>query len=609
MAYPIKLNGSGILKTMDTTEFSNLAAMVLEKVASDDDVGSIQFINDDAYSNTWIGAFIDTNYEIALDYGTTGELIPTSNVKSLYQNLNTPTGDDPPRVFLYDNANSSLRLTTNEELDDLANSIVSWGVNNEGPNSYQIATSAPSDGGTWISVGPIDDEYGETTPYYTGAESYTKTNFNNNYLYKKISSVSYTIERPLKSNGEGKIQKLTDTEIESLSKKVKDRIVNGGIGQYRFQQSSPTTGGTWVSKGSVEDTRGTPSTPATYNDPGSLYTGPLLYESLVEQGAFYDLLYTEAYTTTPSYVNIYDSDVISPGLPILYYNKEYIDSNIFVDTALYHTLYYTGDLGFGGIVNFIGVYTGPNNAAYYIGNYSGATLTFYLGPAVYYQSGVANYTGKYYIGSFYQVSAGEDFYLGLANAQNYVGPQTFYVGKTTYFIQTNYLGQASYTGPGAGSIYYTSGANTSFYQGLNNFAGNNFYDVINPDGAFFLGDYTLTTDFPYTGLYEAIVYYAGPVYYTLTYSGTAAYYTYEIFYQVYYETLTEYTGSVSYAGAVYSSPPSFYTLSYTLASYQGPGLANYLGADTTYTTSYILFNLLLDSPVSISTVTLWRRIE
>jgi len=143
----------------------------------------------------------------------------------------------------------SVQAMTAGDLNAFADQVLSYCVNNEGPGSYVLSASAPLDGDTWVSLGTLNNLYAPNPS-------------NSKNLYKKISS-TYTPKRPLKSNGDGTLQSLTNTEIIRLAKTVRQRIVDTGIGTYVFQESVPSYG-TWVNKGSITDTTASISDSVSY---------------------------------------------------------------------------------------------------------------------------------------------------------------------------------------------------------------------------------------------------------------------------------------------------------------------------------------------------------
>lgn len=437
--------GDGIIQIMSTSELNALSQAVLEYMATNDGPGGIYTSNVGNASFTLIGTFTDTKFAGGIGEGNVTIL---SSEYNLYQDLTTPTGTEPPRPLRYGSTVEPMRAMTTTQLEDLANTILQYGLNNEGPHSFVLESSAPADGGTWTSLGQIKDIYSG------GAE-------NPKYLYKKLTSGLYTLNRPLKSLGNGTIQAFTTTEVNYLAKKVRERIVNTGIGQYRFQATAPTPG-TWVEKGSIIDTRATETSGVLYAQ--NYVTGSPTEYTGSETGIYTTDINTDytgagdiAYTGTGSAE--YSGAVLTP----LFTSTEdtYAGDPVYnLDTPASYALtpVYTGDVAtlFTGAVTFTATYDigyDKTFASYYAG--TGPDVTPYSG-TVFQSFATANYLGDTYnslIDYTTQTVYNADLYTGSALLffvqQNVTRPDTVGVGFLNFYTDIDLY----YTGPS--NLQYT----------------------------------------------------------------------------------------------------------------------------------------------------------
>ncbi|MGI9570868.1 MAG: hypothetical protein ACR2PH_14300, partial [Desulfobulbia bacterium] len=125
-------------------------------------------------------------------------------------------------------------------IDEAIDQLVAFGI-----GSYKLQVSAPA-GGTWTSKGSVTD----VTNSGGGVATYT--------LWRKTNDTAPTTIRPLKVQTEttpDSIKEMTDTDIETLTARFRNRIVATNRGYYQLQENAPGTG-TWVQAGNdALDTR------------------------------------------------------------------------------------------------------------------------------------------------------------------------------------------------------------------------------------------------------------------------------------------------------------------------------------------------------------------
>jgi hypothetical protein len=387
MARPnvLTYKGSGILQIINDSEFEAIAEVVLEKFASVDGPGNIYNAQGANTAYVAIGDFTDTRYQGAIG---TGDVTLLSTTYTLYQDRTSNYGPvtNPP---LHWNG-TDIKIANNTELNDLADAIIQYMVIGDGPGGYVLTSAAPA-GGTWVSIGSINNVQDTANTTVTT-------------LFKKISGTTTLTHSPLKHVSGGTIQIMTQAEIEQLVEKVRERIITTQIGYYAFQLAAPTPG-TWAEMGTILDTRPTIS--------AQDYVGPI-YTSDVNYTGIIPISYLGG-SDVP-----YDTDYIGT------YDIDYVSSVI---------------VGYDGVapLAYTTVFEGPSGINYLgpgFATYDGD----YLGEIVYDGVAPTNYVGDY-IGPISYVGVTPATYVA-----DYVGPAT-YVGITPITYVTGFIGTASYLGP------------------------------------------------------------------------------------------------------------------------------------------------------------------
>ncbi len=514
MLYPVAFRTGGSLHPISSSELGSVANYVLEYMAANDGAGTLTAGT--SGTGNVIGTLTDTYY--AGNIGE-GNIDIISNVVNFYFDETAPSGSDAPRFLVYDTNQSAIRKAADSEITDIADAILTYTVQNDGPNSYQIGTSAPVDGGTWATV----------ATFYDAIDANTQNTYN---LYKKVSAASYSLTRPLKaiSTGSGvDLQRFTDTDLQLISKKVRERLLSTNIGRYFVGITAPEDGGVWVEKGTYTNIRPTIASQGygtlTYIS-GFSVAG--LYEGTADSTPYATQLYQIDYVRTQT--NSYSLSYVGPGA-VNYAGSEYVG-------ILSFDINYTGDL----------VYT----LSYEVGT------STYLGPSTSYTT-FADAIG-YILTEYTSVPVYSLSYTSPAGtfSQDFSGSPTTYTGSAPGYV-VSYTGP-TYEGSAAGDAFATTvytGTGTVLFSG----AVEETYTTI-------AGSFDLFNTVTYSGTegYTATVDY-NATFIDATYVGAANY------------DLNAYTGAAYDDNITYGSAADYSDILYA---------ANYLGKnDTSYDVEYI----------------------
>lgn len=356
MAAQLKISTSPSgLKQMSGTDYEYQIYQILAGFASSSTgVGTVQVNPASTTGLTLIGTFTDTYFNaLPGDHpvGTT----PISVSYNFYQDLQTASEASMYRPVEFINGAlrewSDTSLNTDIMATALANLVAS------GVGMYSLQSTTPT-GGTWTSQATVTNTLDGATTNVT-------------YLWRKTSaSAPGTTVRPLRINtstSPKSLKEFTDADIQTLTTRLRNRIVQTGIGRYAVQATAPVSGGTWVTSGAqFLDTRRT-LTDTGYN---TTYTG--VYAGV------YNTTYTGAYTRA--------------------YSGSYTGSYSGAYTRTFSGTYsgsYTGTVFYSGFARntaYAGSYIGNYNTAYtgaYAGAYAGSYNTTYTGAYT------AAYTGAY----------------------------------------------------------------------------------------------------------------------------------------------------------------------------------------------------------------------
>lgn len=624
---PLKYSGNGILQVMSSIDIGKLATRVGEHLASEDGPGSIYLSPN---IGTLIGTFTDTRY--AGNVGE-GDVTITSVDYNLYQDMSTPTGNDPPPLLQYKDNTSPIVALTDQEYEELASSLLTIILFNAFPGVYVLGTSLPDDGGTWVSLGELKDVRGTTID--VPELSY--------YIYKLIDvGFSYTIDRPLTLPEPNVIQSFTDTQIEYLTKKVREVIVNTGIGTYALAEIPPDPLGVWIDCGTITDLRANIE-PSNYNIAfQETYTASeeVAYENVVPDSVDYTSDIITYYTGDSNFTG--DSFYTGPG-------NVYTLTSFRSSPAYYTRLipaYYAGPV----------VYTAANSFNVFVDYVGPGPTLFFTGffASVYTRDAVVNYTRVW-------VTFGPDYEGPIGNA--YFFRLLYYVSNFVFFRQpVNVYAREiyyvrNYVGPGSrtftfpfvrGPLYYvrdpvyTGNFQNSFAAWSPDYtAVDGRYIRNNPAAPGYFSSYNVTlywfVVFPYTVYYTRYWTSFFTTYFAQNFAlatessyNTTLTYTLDLFYTN--ENATPFSGpfNLTFQGALTYTREDYYTedIPYSgLTNYLGESgyetivSVGYLGASSTnYTTlNDVEYTMVYESVYegsiinnvneTISTLTLWRRVQ
>lgn len=323
---------------MSNSEMDYIADVVLKDFASTNT--GLGTVNIDGATGTPIGTFVDTNRPFTVGQHPVGTTI-NSVTYTFKQDVTTAASESLTRPVEF--STSSVRQQNDTQLND---SIISRALSNLvafGVGSYVLQPSAPT--GTWASIGTM------TNTNSVGTNTTT--------LWRRTTATAPTTVRPLKF-ASGALREMTDTEIRSLTNRLRNRIISTGIGTYRLQATAPTPG-TWVTAGSAfEDNR---NQLANQSYSGT-YTGPYSGTYTGTYSGTYSGAYAGAYTRFRSQA--------FAGTYVLFFNGAiggYFTGFYTGFFTGFYTGFYTGNFTGNFTGNYTGSYTGN-----YTGNYTGATI-------------------------------------------------------------------------------------------------------------------------------------------------------------------------------------------------------------------------------------------
>lgn len=257
----MKLEGtSGNLKEMTVAEEAYIAYQVAAYLASsthwsNSDTGTI--INSTDIANQPVGSFSDTYYNQAIGTHPGSSLTTGTTTTTLKQNTTARIETGLVYPIYWDIGNVSeqtgVHEMTSSDFDTVCDRILAYIMANEWPGSLRIATSTPADYELFRSSVFSDTRADGTVGTYN--------------LYKKTTLPTMpTVIRPMRLEGtEGSLKEMTDEEIQlSFGQRVMNRMIsaNDRVGRYYLGTTAPTNAGytgTWLSRGTITDTRHTTS--------------------------------------------------------------------------------------------------------------------------------------------------------------------------------------------------------------------------------------------------------------------------------------------------------------------------------------------------------------
>ena len=226
MVNPLKYD-SGDLRVMTDAELGYAIYQILNAFASTNSgAGTLNTSG----TGTSIGSFVDTERPDAIGTHPVGTTVTTTTT-TLYQDLTTVSESLTKPVEFSSN---HIRIQNDAQLND---SLIAAALNelvDNGLGVYRLQPTSPTQAGTWVQIVTFTNT--------------TQSGDNVTYLWRRTGAVAPSKLQPLKSTATGDLKVMTDAELQSLTNRLRNRIISTGIGQYKLQSATPT-GGTWVMMG------------------------------------------------------------------------------------------------------------------------------------------------------------------------------------------------------------------------------------------------------------------------------------------------------------------------------------------------------------------------
>ncbi len=509
----------------------------------------------------------------------------------------------PANYLYYNTLDGALTVASNTSIDSLSEYILELMASNTYTGTITLGTTNP--------IGTFTD-----TARQGAVGSNDITILSNTYTLSQVNTTTlgasnnapFYVGLDLTSNVSQVIIQENATSLATLADDIITRMVAGGPNSYYLGNSSPTDGGTWVSRGVLLDTiENFTITNNTYHlwhkvsSPTytSANTRPIklgvagelqeftdndlqliiktIEERIVATGIGFYVL-QEVAPVTGTWVSAGSiTDAIRGTTDVDYTgDADYatassysIDYATNYDSTIDYANTYTGE------IEYTGLYTGAaiNYALDYVGTTDFTGLT-YVGDGPNY---TASYTSDLNYDTGYLSAPTVDYNLTFTAIALYDGPD--YVLDVQY--ETEYIGTEAYDSDFIGAVSYTADySSTLSYDSTPYTGGGTLYLVTFAGGTQYVGAAT------YTGspieAYLAASYLSGEADYTGTFSVTSTY-------------LFSFSGFATYTGT-FTADTSYLTtydiaLNYT-PTYQGPDLSYDLGyqSETEYSTTYTLSN-------------------
>ena len=241
MANPLKIRSSGAtfqgLQAMTDAEMDYAIDVILKNFAATNT--GLGTVNIDGATGTSIGIFTDTSRSGAVGDHPVTDSPTTVATYTFKQDITTAATESLTRPVEY--SSTGVRQQNDTQLNDSIINRALTNLTSSGIGSYVLQPSAPV--GTWTSIGSI------TNSVIGGSNTST--------LWRKTGGTAPTTVWPLKyqTSPTKSVKQMTDAEIQSLTNRLRNRIIATGRGTYRLQGSAPTPG-TWTTVGAAfDDTR------------------------------------------------------------------------------------------------------------------------------------------------------------------------------------------------------------------------------------------------------------------------------------------------------------------------------------------------------------------
>jgi hypothetical protein len=243
------------LVVMSNSELDYAAEVILAKLGSssqdvadiifDTDIGDIIGTFTDRYANGAIGSHPANTTTVSSTY-------------TLYQNTSSASETNMIMPAKLDGA-SGIKPQNSTNLNDsiitrALNKIASANTTYGEAGTYYITSnlsnvaSTPVGSGTWKTVSTVYDEVTNDA-----ADDSDKVTYE---LHRRTSTStsSSSLNRPMTIDitTPSHIKEMTDTQLEELAQRLRNRIISTGIGTYALQANAPGTG-TWIARGALID--------------------------------------------------------------------------------------------------------------------------------------------------------------------------------------------------------------------------------------------------------------------------------------------------------------------------------------------------------------------
>jgi hypothetical protein len=238
MVSPLRLTDDINIQIMSASDQTWFEHQILTQFASSDTgVGTVSVNPADTTGLTLIGSFVDTERQNSIGSHPVGTNVNTVTY-NFYQDLRDEYDySSDHEKLLSVNASNDLQVQSSDDIKTGIALSTAQNLVNSGLGMYKLQATAPT-GGTWtVKATIIDATVSGDTTYY---------------LWRKTEAESTPTQRdPLKLTTTNDIQVMTVEEQKAFNSALGNQIVQDGVGQYKLQENSPTSGGTWIAAGSA----------------------------------------------------------------------------------------------------------------------------------------------------------------------------------------------------------------------------------------------------------------------------------------------------------------------------------------------------------------------
>lgn len=226
MVNPLKYD-SGDLRVMTDAELGYAIYQILNAFASSNSgTGTLNTTG----TGTAIGSFDDTIRPDAVGAHPVGTTVNTTTT-TIYQEL---TAVSESLIKPVEFSSNNIRIQNDTQLND---SLILAALNelvDNGLGVYRLQPTSPTQAGTWVQIITITNT--------------TQSGNNTTHIWRRTGATAPSKLQPLKATNTGDLKVMTDAELQSLTNRLRNRIISTGIAQYKLQSAIPT-GGTWVKMG------------------------------------------------------------------------------------------------------------------------------------------------------------------------------------------------------------------------------------------------------------------------------------------------------------------------------------------------------------------------